>query len=201
MINELNLGTDNLYLGMNINGDKGPFDNKTPVGRGANAGYQVTDLLKKGEYDKLEFATIEYMPKFPDGKYSVDAALAFSRESLKAIDKDLNGHITKDEFNLTQESTQEQVLPQNLKQRLSGILDKIFDVIDINNDGKVDNAENTAYTVFQDSCKEEFNGKTTHASRLLADKMILMKTDYAKEKLRELHNGHNLAQKDAILKY
>lgn len=177
-----------------INGYTGPYNPQFPVGIGANAGFNTAQLMKNRRYNELSQAVVQYTVPDQFGRLNIDSALAFTKESSKALTP--NSVISKDEFINNNELAQSANLPLAYKVNFLETMGRIFDAVDLNKDGKVSNAENTAYTIFQDCTNSTLQGVTTPQGRLYADQVILSNPDFAKSRLTEIYNDHNLAARD-----
>lgn len=99
----------------------------TPVDKGFSAGKKVADMYRQKDYQSIMNSDIQYEYIDPStGKYSIDSGLAYSRESLKALDADTNGIVGTNEAG------------------------QYGSLLDLNNDGQVGTAENLAWTILQD---------------------------------------------------
>lgn len=118
-------------MGLNINLlNAGNYYGKGgAVKNSANVGASVASIFKQGRYEDLKNATINYSQKDNNGKVSIDGALAYSKASMEGMDKDNNGTIDAKD----------------------GIDPNLLKMIDADGDGKISNAENTAYTMFMDT--------------------------------------------------
>lgn len=105
---------------------------------------------------------------------------------------------------------------RNTTQRINAKLDavdarqeKLFDAVDLNEDGKIDSSENTAYTIFQDVCSREkqtgADGTVTPEGRKLSEAILSNPNprikDFGREKLNQIYNLYNLDQRTNYLAY
>ncbi|MEW5822250.1 MAG: hypothetical protein AB1782_18795 [Cyanobacteriota bacterium] len=145
------------------------------INQGKAEGSRVANLAQqanKGDKQAastLQNTSIDYASN-PGGKASIDKGLAYSKESLKALDKDGNGIINTKE---------------------AGALGSL---IDLNNDGKISTAENLAYTMYQDA-SGKMDGILTALERATADTAMLQDPNQARQQMQQLLNGHNLELK------
>lgn len=104
------------------------YGKNTLVQRSANAGASVASIFQQGRYQDLAGANITYSEQ-QNGKVNIDGALAYSRASMAGLD-----------------GNKDNVIDAN-----DNIDPSLLRMVDSNGDGKISNAENTAYTMFTDT--------------------------------------------------
>lgn len=114
-----------------INGDQGIYGTDTAVEKGANAGNTIFNLIRSGRAKEVEYSNYQYMNKDNDGKLDIDSGLAFHKNVMKVYDKNKDGEVTKNE-----------------------VAKPVFDVTDINGDGKLSAGEQLARSMVVDTNKD-----------------------------------------------
>lgn len=179
-----------------INGNVGPYNSASAENYSRNAAYNVIfDEKKSNEktsnvnsVDEIEFKNIKYsnLQGAPTSEY-IKCAKAYSLEMINSLDKNNNGKVEKDEF-----------IPQNTPVGMKTMLEKFFDVLDLNKDGAVDTSENIAFVLAIDSViitddlktikVEKPDGYIDGKNKMNMDKYILQFPDKAKELLKTIYN-------------
>jgi len=193
-----------------INGSTGPYDNKTGQGKSANAGIIFANLLKNRNLWQLNNSTVQYSNmnggydngqqyvKAPDPQLSVKSALAFSTEALKGYDTNKTGVITRYEFS---------------KGLASGGSDadalKYGKTVDLNDDGKIDAGELSAWQIYQDGQtvnqtfvydpnnkpyfgKNSVDGKVTAYEAKMAKEQVKADPDKVKTELQKIYTDFDI---------
>ncbi|MDD3013846.1 MAG: hypothetical protein PHC34_09110 [Candidatus Gastranaerophilales bacterium] len=198
-----------------IDGSYGPYSKSTLAGQGANAGYATAESTKNGSIFGKD---IKYAYNDDKG-WSRDSSLAFSREVLKSQDSNGDGTLDiNDDYwtnfanqynNLSGEDRKQILNPALLNEK--GELDKqkLFNQFDLNGDGKIDEAENTALMCLQDAVSQNFTGTdfkgTPNDGTLSQDERdmgldYMLKNPNAKTLLNEYYKGYELDQRQNIFK-
>lgn len=219
-----------LVLGSLIDGSKGPYDKNTSIGKSANAGNEVANLIKSGQAYKLSNTDIQYARteqvfesncKDPNctsmhvhqmvtkNKVNTNDALAYSTEALKGYDINGDGSVSVEEFATDRSSpagtyallSEEGVAKANLKAK----------ALDLNDDGKIDAGEYSAYTMFQDGQtinqtfvydpnnhpyfgKNIVDGKVTANEAKLAEQELNRDPNAVKATLKQIYADNNIAE-------
>ncbi len=177
-----------------INSLNGPYDSNTAEGLGANAAYQIIEIINKGklkadenmrrflkgeigmdevakneEFEMLAKAYIPYSSVDEETEsINLKQGLAFTTAYIKAFDKDNDGAMTIQE---------------------AGALGSLIDAID--NSGKITPGKYLAWLIFQD-CSSVLNGVLS--PREIAVSMMLVKKDpsFVVEKLKQIYEGYKI---------
>lgn len=163
-----------------INGSKGPYNNKSAEGRGANAGHNVAKLFKKNKLDEIVNSEIQYTTvDEKTGKLSIAGGLAYSVNSSKPLaDKDGNVPVLKN--------------------------NPYIDVADFTGpegkpDGVITPGENLAYAIFQDTSVNP-DGKVTPGEVKKTNLLITFVPEFIKSRMKTIYEGHNLAKREKEFK-
>lgn len=127
--NQTSVFNQNQKTHINVLSSPNYYGKQTAVQRSANAGEAVARMYEQGRYDELANAQIQYADRTNGGPISIDGALAYSRTSMRPLDKNGDGVI----------SAEDGTVDQSLLRMIGG------------EDGKISNAENAAYTMFMDT--------------------------------------------------
>ncbi|HSA06967.1 MAG TPA: hypothetical protein P5556_07285 [Candidatus Gastranaerophilales bacterium] len=111
-----------------INGAQGPYDSATLIGKGANVGAKMLDLVKTKELQQLTYSNYQYMFKNPDNSFNIDSGLAAHSSIMLIHDKNSDGKVSSWEIDK-----------------------KVFDVTDMNGDNELDAGEFLAMSMVIDT--------------------------------------------------
>ncbi len=174
---------------MDITGNSGIYDSSTREGYSRNAAYNVMEhdkLVKSGNsknLDEIEFENIRYskLKQATKDEYIKDAKI-YADESIKALSD--NGKVSKKQF-----------IPQDALPAMKEMLNKFFDVLDLNKDGYVDATENARHVIAMDCAKisddletitiETADGVVESHNKKNLDRLILEKPEQAQQLLKE----------------
>lgn len=179
-------------MGTLINGNYGPYDKSTDLGKSANAGYEVARNIKNGSIFKNGIPDIQVFQKNEEGYSILKTGLAYGKEELKAHDLNDDNKITKFEYSMT---TGKAVMAGGACEdeavaHMRGA-EALFTKIDINNDGFITAKENLALTMFQDQNNDGIvtSAEIESSTSLLMDE----KAECAKEDIKDIY-GTETAQ-------
>jgi len=149
------------------------------IQQAAKNGKEEADMYKNGQYAELPQSVFSYASIDPNTKKpNTDDGLAFSKESLKAINPnaDADGGV-----------------PDSM------VLDPAQrDVLDFKNKGKVTPQENFAYMSYEDGLGKDGtanNGQIDPEKMRKADGNIMSDPDSVKKELNNIYDQNNLDQK------
>lgn len=178
-----------------INGKTGPYNLNSIEGYSRNAAYNFMKLSEQNKekektvdiknIEDIEFENVQYSNlKNASADEYIKCAKIFSQESIKCMDKN-NGRVEKDEF-----------ITQNTPAGMKPMLEKFFDVVDLNKDGAIDEDENTALIISMDSAIisddlttvkiEKPDGYINSKNKMNTDKYILQFPDKARDLLNAM---------------
>jgi len=159
-----------------INGDEGPYDSSTSVGKGANAGAKMLDMALTGKAKELNYSNYQYMFEDENGNLDIDSGLAAHTSILQIYDKDKNGKVIEAE---------------------SG--HKIFDVTDVNGDGELSAGELLAKSMVADTNDD---GKVSYEEKRAFQKRLdnaISNTDKNEilEEVKSVYTNNSIADAEA----
>jgi len=206
-----------------INGSYGPYgnwpDKLTQDQKSANAGNKVANSILSGinQIDSRTNKTIVYSDmngayddpnrryfRAPDPELSTKSALAYSTEALTKYDKNKDGVVSTNEFGQYKPGQTGEYTTQEFNE--TG--DRSAKAIDLNNDGKIDAGEYTAYTIYQDGAtnygygfnwdgttfdKDKVDGKVTKEEAQRANKELKNSPGTVKSDLQEIYKSFGIA--------
>ncbi len=174
---------------MNITGETGIYNSLTREGWARNAAYNVMQHDKQVKssdsknLDEIVFENIKYsmLEQATKDEYIKDAKI-YADESIKALSD--KGKVSKEDF-----------IPKNVIPSMREMLNKFFDVLDLNKDGYIDLNENTAHVLVMDCAKvsddlntvtiENADGVIDSHNKKNIDRYILERPEQAKQLLEE----------------
>ncbi|MFH0702784.1 MAG: LysM domain-containing protein [bacterium] len=179
-----------------IDGLKGPYDASRTKSRSANAGYEVAKLTNEKNFDTLATSKIKFT-ELNEGLPDLEAGMAYSKESLKALDTNGDGYISLNEF--IPSDIRERNRPDEMK-----MFKDLFNTMNINpKDKGISASENLAWTIFQDCClgkpdgivtPEENDNSIAYAlnDEKRAEAIEIMKRIYKQENLEEIEKEYKM---------
>jgi|GEM_PF-3480505 len=158
-----------------IDGNEGPYNSNTTVGRGANVGAKIFDLHLKGKNDELAYSNYQYMQRDGNGNFDLDSGLAANTYIKGVYDKNRDGKVTSWE------------VPGGL-----------FDVTDVNGDGELSAGEHLARTMVADTNND---GKITHEEKrdfqLRLKDLTVSKKQALFNEIKEVYTTNSIGQKES----
>lgn len=154
-----------------INGENGPYDNSSQLGKYANIGYEDAKLNGKNLFSDFEYASLDQTRTIlPDGTtakptINIETGLASHTAFLKERDLNKDGKISVNENRLSKEKTP-----------------------DLDGDGFISAGEYLAETIVWDKNKD---GKISYSERLASVK--LSNSDDYEEKVKKAYDDNKIA--------
>ena len=155
----------------------------SPVEKGINAGQKAAKIYFKSPqlFDQINKEYMVYDNKL--GKMSLDSGIAFSRESLKALDQNTDGKVSIAEFDPS-----------------ATFIDNNGDsVFDINKDGFISSSEDLALNIFMDvSGKKsgEPSGVISKDTQDFTAALAYYDPEYVSAELNKIYAGLDLGKKE-----
>lgn len=209
-----------------IQGLKGPYDKNTSIGKAANAGNEVANLLKDDNLWRLVHSDIKYagVDTFAGNGWShksvnINDSLAFSTEALTGYDKNGDGTVTTEEFNAVYIGRIGADKPEGVQWMPNPNALKYASTVDLNSDGKIDAGELSAWTIYQDGQdglsyaqqggtttsgsrpasaynRNIVDGKVTEEQAKMAETELCRDPNAVKATLKRIYSENNIAEKE-----